>query len=579
MKDKVIDTLKLPLPHERLPKPRIYLNGKPVLLLPRGSFIEHEDEFLIKSAVIAEKVHELISPCFGPYSTYKLILSEDGATFLTNDALTIFNKLKLDDPVAQVLAGAGIDTHRATGGGSVTCIILATAIISKLSELRKAGFDQQVLIKGLLYAYREFMRKRYELSFKVDDRLAFIDSIVKTSLDGKILSSYRSTVTNIITEAIKFMKVLESNDYNRLDNIYIRTLPGSSFAESRFVRGLALMREQIHASMPSVISNGKLVLVKGEFQINQKGNTSYYDHKISIEDPSRYSSILSMRRNLLLSIFDRLLVHKPDLILVERGVDELVVDYAANKGITIIRRFSPQEFDHVVAVLGAIPVTDLRYITESDLIPFESLTLERIAGSTWWFIEGFTNAKGCEILIRGPNELFLQEAERLILSIIKMIKYYLVNQRITFGGGWFEYMLSKYLIKYAKSIPSKEQIVIEKISEAFQEIPMLLAKSSGLDPIDTVIEMNRLYHNDLTDYPGVDCNSRRVFDMKIAGIVEPYHVKEQSIISALQAAYTILRIDHKIVSRRLTKEESYYVERVEKTSPEERNKLYREYGI
>ena len=57
------------------------------------------------------------------------------------------------------------------------------------------------------------------------------------------------------------------------------------------------------------------------------------------------------------------------------------------------------------------------------------------------------------------------------------------------------------------------------------------------------------------------------------------HVKMQAIQSAFEAAITVLRVDDVIRLRKLSKEEQYYIERVEKTSPEATRKLQREYGI
>ncbi len=67
--------------------------------------------------------------------------------------------------------------------------------------------------------------------------------------------------------------------------------------------------------------------------------------------------------------------------------------------------------------------------------------------------------------------------------------------------------------------------------------------------------------------------------MRSRGVVEPIHLKRQSIFSAFEAAITLLRVDEVLRSRKLSKEEKYYLERLEKTTPEATRKVYREYGI
>jgi len=118
--------------------------------------------------------------------------------------------------------------------------------------------------------------------------------------------------------------------------------------------------------------------------------------------------------------------------------------------------------------------------------------------------------------------------------------------------------------------------VVEKIAEAFESVPSILAESSGLNPLDAVLDLRRLGHD---RFMGVDGSNRRIDDMSVQQIVEPIHVKRQSIVSAFEAAITVLRVDDVVRSRKLSKEEKYYLERLEKTTPEATRKIQRDYGI
>src|SRR5207245_6023746 len=84
---------------------------------------------------------------------YKLVLSETGANFLTNDSFTILSRIKLDHPLAQVIAGAGVDAARSAGGGSTTTIILASEILNALLSLLKMGYKPSTLLRGCTLAY------------------------------------------------------------------------------------------------------------------------------------------------------------------------------------------------------------------------------------------------------------------------------------------------------------------------------------------------------------------------------------------------------------------------------------------
>jgi len=137
-----------PLQHERVPSPGIYRSGRPLLVLPEGTKREEVKDTLTQHIEIVSGVRDLVKPCFGPNGMYKLVLSETGANFLTNDSFTILSRIKLDHPLAQVIAGAGVDAARSAGGGSTTTIILASEILNALLSLLKMGYKPSTLLRG-----------------------------------------------------------------------------------------------------------------------------------------------------------------------------------------------------------------------------------------------------------------------------------------------------------------------------------------------------------------------------------------------------------------------------------------------
>ncbi len=566
-----------PLQHERVPSPGIYRSGKPLLVLPEGTKREEVKDTLTQHIEIINGVRDLMKPCFGPNGMYKLVLSETGANFLTNDSFTILSRIKLDHPLAQVIAGAGIDAARSAGGGSTTTIILASEILNALLSLLKMGFKPSTLLRGCSLAYSR-VRKTSSLHSFAPDPMSCVGQIVETSLAGTLLSNSRKVFSRVVREAVEMTEALKTRDFMRLDDIYVRSQGGGSVEESRVVRGMALMREPIHPGMPTHFEDARLLVVKGEFQLPRQGGTQRYEHKFSLDSPGRYGELLRSKRQLLTSLLGRTFDCGADIIIVEKGVDEVVLDYAVSRGVAIIRRFPPPEFEHVVRLTGATAISDFRDISASDLVPVEKADYSKAGDSWWWVLEGFQAPGSCEVLVRGSDQLLFDEVGRLLKSCFRQVRLFLENPRVTYGGGWFEMMVAKDLRAHARTISSREQTVVERVAEAFESIPMLLAESSGLDKVDCLTALRSRLHDGASIY-GVDGKGRRISDVRKLGVVEPMHVKMQAIQSAFEAAITVLRVDDVIRSRKLSKEEQYYLERVEKTSPEATRKLQRDYGI
>jgi chaperonin GroEL (HSP60 family) len=377
-------------------------------------------------------------------------------------------------------------------------------------------------------------------------------------------------------EALNYTGGHRKNEFWRLDDIYVRTQRGASLAESRVVKGLSLLRERIHPAMKEHMNNGMLLLVRGEFNTPKKGKTQFYDHTFAVNSPEHYARLLRSKKDILLDVLGNVPSSGADVILVEKGVDDVVVDYLAARGVIVIRRFPPQEFDHVIMATGAPPVSDMNAVSASDLVRVERVDYRQIGGSSWWFLEGFQSPRSCEAFVRGPDELSLQEAERLLKSCFKLIRLYLQEPRVAYGGGWFEMAVARELRRFSRKLPTKEQLVVDKIADAFESVPAILAESSGLNSLDSVLDLR---HFSEEQFMGVDGSTRRIEDMSAQEIVEPIHLKRQSIFSAFEATITVLRVDDVLRSRKLSKEEKYYLERLEKTTPEATRKIQREYGI
>jgi chaperonin GroEL (HSP60 family) len=520
----------------------------------------------------------MVKSCLGPNSSYKLIVCEDGTTYLASDSRTVFGKVRLRHPLAQVTAGAGVDVSRSTGGGSTTTIILISEILSSLLPLIRDGAKQSTLVAGCTLAYKKAREILDTLYLKPARPFDFIEDIISTSLCGTILHEHRSLFSKIVKDAVGFTKSYESRAPQHLDEIYIRTQVGGSIKESRAINGLALMREPIHATMRERLDNGKLLLVQGEFIVPLKGGTMYYEHIFRADSPEEYARLLRSKPRILVEIIEKVRMTGANVVLLEKGLEDYQVDLFARNGVIVIRRFPPPEWQHVISVTGAFPVS-IFSATPSDIVTIGKVEYKRIGDSTWWFLEGFENPRGCEIFVRGPTTLFLQEAERLLKMSLKTLSLYLQEPKLVHGGGSVEFAIGEGLSKYAFDIPSKEQLVVQRIAESFLSIPKLLAMSADLDPIDSIIAIRTLSEQNKTYIYGIDGISKKVADVSKVPIVEALQIKRQCLKTVFETVITILRIDNVVQARELSMKEKHYAERQEKNSPEERRKRFKEAGI
>ncbi|MEZ0346490.1 MAG: TCP-1/cpn60 chaperonin family protein, partial [Infirmifilum sp.] len=172
----------------------------------------------------------------------------------------------------------------------------------------------------------------------------------------------------------------------------------------------------------------------------------------------------------------------------------------------------------------------------------------KVADEKMVFVEGCPNPKSVTILVRGGAEHIVDEAERAIHDALSVVRNVIEEPKIVAGGGAVEIELAMRLREFAKTLPSKEQLAVEKYAEALENLVAILAQNSGVEPIDILAELKRL-HAKGEKWAGINAYTGKVENMYQAGILEPAVVKKQVLKSATEAAMMILRIDDIIAAQ------------------------------
>lgn len=113
--------------------------------------------------------------------------------------------------------------------------------------------------------------------------------------------------------------------------------------------------------------------------------------------------------------------------------------------------------------------------------------------------------------------------------------------------------LSRMLKQYASTVGGRSQMAVEAFADSLEIIPATLAENSGLDPLDTLIELRTVHSSEDKNaaHYGVNVYEGGVIDMLGEGVIEPFNVVSQAIQSASETAAMILRIDNIITAKKL----------------------------
>ena len=302
--------------------------------------------------------------------------------------------------------------------------------------------------------------------------------------------------------------------------------------------------------MPKKIQNAKIALISAPLEIEK----TEFEAKINISAPNQIKSFIEEENQILKEMVDKIKSTGANVVLCQKGIDDIVQHYLAKAGILAVRRIKESDMDKLSKATGGRVVGNITDLTEKDLGLAQNVEEKQIEDDNWTYIEGCKNPKAVTFLIRGGSQRVIDEVERSIHDAIMVVKDVIEKPYFVPGGGAPEAYLSYKLRVWGQTLSGREQLAVEKFAEALESIPIWLARNAGMNTIDAITQL-RSKQSAGDKYAGVDVINGVIGDIEKINIVEPISVKEQIIKSATETANMILRIDN-IVSVSKTSQSS-----------------------
>jgi thermosome len=525
----------------------------PVIILKEGTQRTRGREAQSAAIMVAKVIAETMRTSLGPRGMDKMLVDSFGDIVITNDGATILKEMDVEHPVAKMLVEVAKAQDEEVGDGTTTAVVLAGELLARAEELIEKEVHPSIVIEGYRKAAREAIKILDNIAVPVDptkkDELA---KIARTALVSKLVGEYADFISKLVVDAV--LKVAEKvNGQWRvdLDDIKLEKKEYGSILDSRLIEGVVLDKEIVHPDMPKLVRNPKIALLDAGLEIEK----TEFDAKLNIESPEQMRAFMEQEEKMLKDMVEKIAATGANVVLCQKGIDDLAQHFLARKGIVAVRRIKKSDMDKLAKATGGRVVSRVEELSAADLGTAELLEERRVGEDKMVFIEGCKNPKSVSILIHGGTQRIVDEAERSFKDAINVVKDILVEPKIVAGGGAPEVELALRLRDYAKSLPGKEQLAVEKFADALERIPMQLAENAGLDPIESIVSL-RAAHKDGKKWEGVNVLGYSLGDMWGENVFEPVVVKKQVIKSAVEAACMILKIDDIIAASKLSEKES-----------------------
>ena len=429
--------------------------------------------------------------------------------------------------------------------GTTSAVVLSGELLKKSEDLIEQNVHPTVICEGFRLASEKAIDLLETHGIDITGDEKYLHEVAKTALTGKSAGAVKAFLADICVRAVNAVGLIEDGErFVDLDDIKVEKRQGGSIKASTLVDGIILDKERVHAGMPRSVSNAKLAVINSAIEVKK----TEVDAKIQITDPNQLASFLEEEENFIRGLVDKIADSGANVVICQKGIDDLAQHYMAKKGIFAIRRAKKSDMEALAKATGAKIITNIDDLDSASLGKAAKVDERKIGESDMTFVTGCDEAKSVSVLLRGGTEHVVDEIKRAFDDAVGVVSVAWEDGAVLTGGGSVLASLSRELRVYAEGIGGREQMAIEAFASALEVIPRTLSENAGLDPVTTIIELRKA-HADGKKHSGINVYEGGVVDMLESFVVEPMRVVEQAIQSATETATMILRIDDVISAK------------------------------
>ncbi|HKJ59587.1 MAG TPA: thermosome subunit beta [Halobacteriales archaeon] len=515
------------------------MRGQPMIIMGEDAQRVKDRDAQEHNIRAARAVADAVRSTLGPKGMDKMLVSNLGDVTITNDGVTILQKMDIDNPTAEMIIEVAETQEDEAGDGTTTAVSLAGELLKNAEDLIDQDIHPTAIIGGFNLASERARQEIGEIAETVDaDDEEVLKRVAETSMTGKGAEVNKELIAELIVEAVKRVTVEtdEGDNIVDLEFVDIETQTGRSVSESELLPGAVIDKDPVHDDMPDEAEDATVLLTNEPIEVEEAD----VDTQISVDDPSQLQKFLDQEEEQLQQKVAQIKESGANVVFCQKGIDDLAQHYLAREGILAARRVKKSDLKFLKNVLDCSIVSDLDDFSADDL--GHGSVVRDEDDELFYVTSDAEESHGVTLLLRGSTEHVVDEIERGVSDALEVVTQTVAYGQVLAGGGAIEVELAGRVRDYADSVSGREQLAVEAFADALELVPRVLAENAGLDPIDTLVDL-RAAHEGGDARAGLDVFTGDVVDTFEKGVIEPAHAKSQAISSATEAANLVLKID------------------------------------
>ncbi len=483
---------------------------------------------LLHNVNAVRAVSSAVEGTLGPKGLDTMLVDDLGEVMITNDGVTILEKMEVKHPAARMLIKIAMAQQEKVGDGTTTATIFGSALVQEGAAQVQRGVPVVQVItgmsKGVAFALDRFAQLSTPISHLDDPHLQRV---------ALIAARENADICDLVMQGARAVGLDSLLDEQRTLSDLVHPYEGE---ESEVLSGVLLSKLPISKQMPMEIDQPMILIMEDalapeEIDDEALGTEIGFQRFLDYKETFKYN----------LQRIANLGIH---LIVCQRTCDPYAEEFCSDHGITVLHRTSKQEIIRLAEHTGAKPIkrTGL-HKTEEDLLVLlgkaERFRADERTGRVR--IENGSGKPTATILVGASTSEVVGERGRIARDAAASVQA-AIKGGIVSGGGSAEMAVVRDLEAWRTGIQGLEGYGVEAVIAALQRPLAQMIINAGFNTLEKLEAIRSAQLRSASTSIGLDFTDGKVKDLGEIGIFDPTLVKKYALQAAAEVAESILRI-------------------------------------
>lgn len=492
---------------------------------------------LLNNAGAVRALCTAVEGTLGPKGLDVMLVNGNDEAIITNDGVTILEKMDVSHPTAKLLIQVAQAQQYAVGDGTTTATILANALVQEGVAQVLRGVPVTKVVAGVRQGIEVVCEQLKQCAIQVTD---WDDERLHRTVE--VAGRQQMDIVQLVLAAGQAVgwEQLQKINYRYADSIVAHEK-----AENEWFHGILLKQKPVQREWLLERINGRILVLQDSlepFSFDEQLLTTESGFQQYMKAKTEFMQMLEQLRKLDVV-----------LIVLERSIHPDAEQYCLDHDMMVVQRVNRQDIAQVCRVSGTKPLKRAALAKQAlKLEPLlghsacicyderlECVRIYRLLNSDAKFPFGLSHC--VTLLVGARTREIVGERARIAHDAASTLQT-AIQGGIVPGGGTTELALSYWLERYRETVIGMESFGMFAVAQALQKPMTQILLNAGFNPLEKLEQVRAAQLSAHNDALGIHCDTGILLDYAQASIYDPVEVKVQALCAAGEVAVAVLRI-------------------------------------